>query len=89
VKRPSGPGVAALAVALHNASDHLPVVADYSLSGACPADVSGDGIVAVPDFVALLGAWGSGPCGPPDLNGDGNVGVPNLLTLLAAWGACQ
>ncbi|MEE8130480.1 MAG: hypothetical protein V3T48_09340 [Vicinamibacterales bacterium] len=70
----------ALADALHDASDHLPVVGDYSLPGPC---------AEVPDLLMLLAAWGTVTCGPPDLNGDGNVGVPDLLTLLAARGACK
>ena len=70
----------ALAVALRNASDHLPVVADYSLPGPC---------AEVPDLLVLLAAWGSVTCGPPDIDGDGMVAVPDLLTLLAAWGPCQ
>ncbi len=54
----------------------------------CPADLTGDGAVGVPDLLALLGAWG--PCGDcdADLTGDGSVGVPDLLDLLGAWGAC-
>jgi hypothetical protein len=55
---------------------------------ACPADVDGDGHVAFPDLLALLGAWG--PCGgcPTDLDGDGEAGFADLLVLLAAWGPC-
>ncbi len=46
----------ALAGALHDASDHLPVEADYALPGACPADLTGDSTVAVPDLLTLLAA---------------------------------
>ena len=59
----------ALADALHDASDHLPVVVDYVVS--CPADLDLDGDVGIVDFLALLGAWGTDPGGPPDLDGDG------------------
>ncbi len=54
----------------------------------CPADLDGDGSVAVTDLLAMLAAWG--PCAscPADLDGDGSVGVIDLLALLAAWGPC-
>ncbi len=55
---------------------------------ACPADLDGDRIVAVPDLLTLLAAWGTNPGGPPDFDGDGTVAVPDLLTLLANWGPC-
>jgi hypothetical protein len=54
------------------------------------ADLDGDGIVGVDDFLQLLAAWG--PCpGPPDpcpadLDGDGDVGVTDFLILLGEWG---
>jgi hypothetical protein len=54
----------------------------------CAADLDGDGMVAVTDFLALLAAWGTNPGGPPDLDGDGNVGIVDLLELLTAWGPC-
>ena len=53
----------ALANALHDASDHLPVVVDYVVS--CPADLNLDCDVGILDFLALLGAWGADPGGPP------------------------
>lgn len=55
---------------------------------SCPCDVDGDGMVAVPDLLALLAAWGSNPMHPADFDLDGTVAVPDLLTLLAAWGPC-
>ncbi len=54
----------------------------------CVEDLDGDGTVAVPDLLTLLGAWGTDPGGPPDFDGDGTVGVSDLLQLLAAWGPC-
>ncbi|MFK7960249.1 MAG: DUF5060 domain-containing protein [Phycisphaerales bacterium] len=54
----------------------------------CPADIDGDEIVAFPDLVALLGAWGDCPGCPADVDGDGVVGIADLLTVLAAWGPC-
>ncbi len=57
----------------------------------CPADLTGDSSVGVPDLLELLAAWGdcSDPenC-PADLTGDESVGVPDLLELLAHWGDC-
>ncbi len=57
----------------------------------CPADLTGDDTVGVPDLLALLAAWGDcvagEPC-PADLTGDGSVGVPDLLLLLSQWGNC-
>ncbi|MHC4208656.1 MAG: C25 family cysteine peptidase [Planctomycetota bacterium] len=51
----------------------------------CPADLSGDRIVNVSDFLLLLSAWGT-PDG--DIDGDGDTGVADFLELLAAWGPC-
>jgi hypothetical protein len=52
---------------------------------ACPADLSGDGVVNVSDFLLLLAAWGT-PDG--DIDGDGDTGVTDFLELLSAWGPC-
>ena len=56
-----------------------------------PYDLTGDGVVGVPDLLALLAAWGpcAGPCPPAcseDLDGDCAIAVPDLLILLANWG---
>ncbi len=51
----------------------------------CPADLTGDGVVNVSDFLALLAAWGT-PDG--DIDGDGDTGVTDFLELLGAWGPC-
>ena len=52
------------------------------------ADITGDGMVGIQDFLDLLAAWG--PCAEcaADLNNDGVVGIQDFLDLLAAWGAC-
>ncbi len=55
---------------------------------ACPADVSGDGVVDVLDVLAVLDAWG-GSGGAEDVTGDGIVDVLDLLEVLAAWGPCE
>lgn len=53
----------------------------------CPADIDGDGSVAVNDLLALIAAWGSAD--PDlDLDGSGIVDVGDLLVVIAAWGAC-
>jgi hypothetical protein len=58
----------------------------------CPADLTGDGNVGVPDLLALLACWGpvtpGAGCEAADLTGNGSVGVPDLLELLANWGPC-
>ena len=48
-------------------------------------NIDGDGIVAVPDLLTLLAAWGPAS-GCADFDLDGVVGVPDLLILLANWG---
>jgi hypothetical protein len=53
------------------------------------ADISGDGVVGVPDLLAVINAWGV--CPPPmlcpaNLNGDNAVGVPDLLLVINNWG---
>jgi CubicO group peptidase (beta-lactamase class C family) len=54
----------------------------------CPADLDGDQVVDVADFLVLLGAWGAdGPgawIAPPfDV-----IDVADFLGLLATWGTC-
>jgi hypothetical protein len=53
-----------------------------------PADIDGDGVVGINDFLALLAAWGpcGDACGPQDIDGDGEVGITDVLILLADWG---
>ena len=61
------------------------------LAARIPADLDGDGLVGILDFLALLAAWG--PCpGPPDpcladIDGDGVVGIADFLYLLGVWGS--
>jgi hypothetical protein len=52
---------------------------------ACPADLDGDGVVNVVDFLLLLADWGA-PGG--DINGDGTTDILDFLLLLAGWGPC-
>ncbi len=66
-------------------------IVTIDLSGNCPADVapsSGDGVVDVVDFLAVLAAWGATGNDPADVNGDGIVDVIDFLAVLGAWGVC-
>ncbi len=57
------------------------------LSGPCPGDLDGDGVVGAGDLAIVLGSWG-GPNPAADLNGDGIVNAGDLALVLGAWGAC-
>ncbi len=55
---------------------------------ACPADCDGsnDGVVAIADFLAVLGQWGTtGSCS----QGGGAIGINQFLATLSAWGNCS
>ena len=65
------------------------VPADGSPGDCCPADLDGDGVVGITDFLELLGDWGRCPGCPADLDGDGVVGIADFLKLLGAWGPCS
>ncbi len=67
----------------------VPMVAAFRCSDdVCPGDVTGDQVVGIADFLALLASWGvCGAC-PADLDGDGIVGIVDFLALLANWGPC-
>lgn len=85
------------------ASDHLPVIVDFVLPLAppppplCPADVNGDTVVDVGDFLDFFDSFGQcqfepGPCIPPgsvvdaDFNGDTVVDVSDFLDFFDAFG---
>jgi len=53
----------------------------------CPADIDGDGTVAVNDLLAIIAGWG-GVDPNLDLDGSGVVDVGDLLVIIAGWGAC-
>jgi len=53
----------------------------------CPADIDGDGVVAVNDLLAIIAAWGTADAAL-DLDGSGIVDVGDLLVIIAAWGSC-
>lgn len=87
------------------ASDHRPVIIDFALPLApppppCPADVNGDTLVDVLDFLDFFDAFGQcdgqpGPCVPPgstvnaDYNGDTAVDVLDFLDFFDAFGTNQ
>lgn len=51
----------------------------------CLADLDGDGVVGIGDFLIVLGGWGS-PGG--DTNGDGTTDILDFLAVLGSWGPC-
>jgi len=54
----------------------------------CPADVNGDGVVGINDFLQVLADWGQ-PGGPADVNADGAVDILDFLLVLTEWGPCS
>lgn len=57
------------------------------ISGDCPGDIDGDGVVGLSDLSALLTNFGSSASGPDgDLDGDGDVDLGDLSALLTAFG---
>ena len=54
----------------------------------CPADIDGDGVVGVIDFLQVLAEWGQ-LGGPADVNADGVVDILDFLFVLAEWGPCS
>ncbi len=67
---------------------YRPVLTVSYETESCDADLDGDGLVGISDFLDLLAQWGTDPAGPPDLDGDGVVGITDFLDLLANWGPC-
>ncbi len=65
------------------------IAASLSFSAAagteCPADVSGDGVVGIEDFLQVLGEWGCAGC-DSDIDGDGMTGINDFLQVLGEWG---
>ena len=56
-----------------------------------PADIDGDGVVGINDFLIVLGTWGPcpDPCPPfcpADVDEDCTVGIGDFLAVLGAWG---
>ncbi|MHC4785510.1 MAG: choice-of-anchor Q domain-containing protein [Planctomycetota bacterium] len=60
---------------------------EFQVATSCPADLDGDSVVRIQDFLVLLANFGSS--GPGDIDGNGTVDVQDFLLLLAAWGPCD
>ena len=59
----------------------------FQVAASCPADLNGDGVVDVQDFLALLANFDGS--GQGDIDGSGEVDVQDFLLLLAAFGPCS
>jgi Thrombospondin type 3 repeat len=53
---------------------------------ACDCDVTGDGVVGVPDYVQVVNNFGTMAGGPADCSGDTAVGVPDYVTVVNGFG---
>ncbi len=73
--------------ALHTIRGSMAAFIEMAGLIACPADVTGDGMIDVLDLLAVLSAWGQTDV-PEDITGDGIVDVLDLLEVLSAWGPC-
>ncbi len=63
------------------------LASEPSARAACPADVSGDGVVNEFDILAIIGAWGPNPADRADTNCDNIVNVPDLLYVISNMGS--
>jgi hypothetical protein len=83
----AAPGDGAVTLGLFKPGTPASVEAILKVPGGkpCPADLDGNGAVAVDDLLLLLGSWGTAD---GDVTGDGDTNVDDLLVLLAAWGPC-
>jgi hypothetical protein len=77
------------------ASDGVADPCGSALPQPCPADLDGDGQVAVPDILIVIGNWGdvgdgtyrpAGDCAPLP-NGNCATDVADVLAVVASWGA--
>jgi hypothetical protein len=60
---------------------------EFQVAASCPADLNGDGVVNVQDFLALLANFGGS--GQGDIDGSGEVDVQDFLLMLAGFGPCS
>lgn len=58
----------------------------FTAGSVCPADLTGDGQIAVDDLLVFLGDFACLANCPGDIDGDGAVSVADLLVLLGAFG---
>ena len=63
--------------------DSVTVLISGPEANDCPADLDGDGTIAVNDILVLIAAWQT-PAG--DIDGDGTTGVNDILLLLDQFG---
>ena len=88
---PGLPNRAAVLSALTTASDHLPVVADFVVSGPapCPADLDGNHQIDLSDVSILLSNYGKNPATPAEGDLDGNqvVDLSDLAIMISAYGS--
>jgi hypothetical protein len=73
--------------ALHVIRGSMACLIDLAGIVPCPADIDGNRVVNVSDFLLLLAAWG-GSGVPEDINRDGVVNVLDFLQMLGEWGPC-
>ncbi|MHC4218853.1 MAG: M20/M25/M40 family metallo-hydrolase [Planctomycetota bacterium] len=73
--------------ALHVIRGSMAGLIDFAGVVPCPADVDGNRVVDVNDFLLILAAWGQSGV-PEDLNRDGIVNIVDFLQLLSEWGGC-
>ena len=52
----------------------------------CPADITGDGVININDFLAVNSNFGTNCTCASDLNGDGQVDINDFLILNSAFG---
>lgn len=57
--------------------------------GGCPADIDGDGQVAITDLLAILTNWGTDGPGADIAKPLDVVNIADLIALLSQWGPCE
>ena len=63
-----------------------PIFHDAGSTPACPADLTGDGTVALDDLLVILSRWGQSGIG--DVDGSGQIDAEDIILLLESWGDC-
>ncbi len=72
-----------------DATDGAGAVLVFAFDAGCPADLDGDGAVALTDLLTLLSSFGTCPGCPADLDDDGAVDFDDLVALLGDFGPCS
>lgn len=60
----------------------------FDVIDRCAADIDGDGLVGILDFLDLLAAWPVGFGTAADIDRDGTVDITDFLMVLGRWGPC-